>query len=628
MFHRYALQPWADVRPGMTMGPWGVHYERTQTWWDWTMPWHDYLARCQLMLRQGRFVADICYLQAEAPPQGFHDHPRAGYHWDECSAEVVLTRMTVRDGRLVLPDDMSYRLLVLPESPTMTPALLGKIKDLVEAGATVVGSRPVRSPSLSGYPKCDESVKRLADELWGDCDGQKVKEHCVGRGRICCGTVPEALLAKAGVRPDFTSRAVLRYIHRKGGDTDLYFVANPLPSSLTAVCSFRVTGKQPELWWLDTGHVEAAAMFTEQDDATSVSVPLGPSGSVFVVFRKHAEAPSSIVSVTHDGKAVLSTSAQRPSRIAVRKAVYGVLSDPLRTRDVRAKVQQIVDAGEDRFEVARLAAGDDPAFGIVKTLVVDYSIDDLPGTARGTDPETIVLASVPAPQRIADVRRDPDGHLLLEAWKPGHYELQTAAGRRTIEVSSLPGAMEVKGPWEVAFSPGHGAPERTTFDQLVAWSQHADPGVKYFSGTASYTRTLSVPVEMLGRARRLYLDLGEAEVMAHVTLNGKDLGVLWKPPFLVDITEVARPGANALEVKVVNLWINRMIGDEQLPEDSQRNPNGTLKEWPQWLSEGKSSPTGRYTFTSWRLWKKGDALVPSGLLGPVRLLAIERVNVD
>ena len=349
---------------------------------------------------------------------------------------------------------------------------------------------------------------------------------------------------------------------------------------------------------------------------------------MFVVFRKHAEAPSSILSVAHDGKTVLSTSAEPPAKIVVRKAVYGVLGDPLRTRDVRAKVQQIVDAGEDRFEVARIAAGDDPAFGIVKTLVVDYSIGDLPGTARGTDPETIVLASVPAAERIADVRRDPDGHLLLEAWKPGHYELQAAAGPRTIEVSSLPEAMEVTGPWEVAFSPRGGAPEKTTFDQLVSWSQHADPGVKYFSGVATYTRMLPVPSETIGRSRRLYLDLGKVEVMAHVTLNGKDLGILWKPPFLVDITEAAHPGSNALEVRVVNLWINRLIGDEQLPEDSLRNPNGTLKEWPQWLSEGKTSPTGRYTFTTWRLWKKGDALVPSGLLGPVRLMATERVIVE
>ncbi len=471
-------------------------------------------------------------------------------------------------------------------------------------------------------------MQRIARELWGDCDGQKSKEHRLGLGRVVCGVAPESLLADSGVGPDFSTRSNLRWIHRALGTTDLYFVSNPLPSSQNAVCSFRVTGKQPEFWWPDTGRIEAAPIFTTEHGTTRVVVPLEPSGSVFVVFRNHTDAPSSIVSVTHDGKAVLSTAVERPSKIVVRKAVYGVLGDPRRTRDVRAKVQQIVDAGEDRFEVARLAAGDDPAFNIVKTLVVDYAIGGQLCAARATDPETIVLASMTSPERIAELHRDLDGHLLLEAWKPGHYEWPTAAGPKTIAVSSLPEAVEVAGPWEVAFAPGGGAPAKVTFDELVSWPQHADPGVKYFSGVASYSRSITVTPELLGRSRRLYLDLGKVEVMAHVTLNGKDLGILWKPPYLVDITEAAHPGANHLDVKIVNLWINRMIGDEQLPEDSVRNSNGTLKEWPQWVNEGKTSPTGRTTFTTWRLWKKGDSLVPSGLIGPVRLVTTERVTVE
>jgi len=115
--------------------------------------------------------------------------------------------------------------------------------------------------------------------------------------------------------------------------------------------------------------------------------------------------------------------------------------------------------------------------------------------------------------------------------------------------------------------------------------------------------------------------------MAEVTLNGRDLGVLWKPPFRVDVSEVLKPGRNTLEVRVVNLWINRMIGDEQLPEDSQRNANGTLKAWPKWVEQGKPSPTGRYTFTTWRLWKKDSPLVESGLLGPVTLQSAIQVDV-
>jgi hypothetical protein len=115
--------------------------------------------------------------------------------------------------------------------------------------------------------------------------------------------------------------------------------------------------------------------------------------------------------------------------------------------------------------------------------------------------------------------------------------------------------------------------------------------------------------------------------MADVKLNGRDFGVLWKPPFRVDVTDALERGRNELEVKVVNLWPNRLIGDEQLPEDSERNPDGTLKKWPEWLEQGKPSPTGRFTFSMWRLWKKNDALLESGLIGPVKLEAVSRVGV-
>ena len=165
-------------------------------------------------------------------------------------------------------------------------------------------------------------------------------------------------------------------------------------------------------------------------------------------------------------------------------------------------------------------------------------------------------------------------------------------------------------------------PEKAlVFEELDDWSQRPESGVRYYSGTAVYRKSFSLPPSALGNPRsRLFLDLGRVEVTAQVKLNGKDLGVVWKRPYRVDVTEASRPGENVLEIDVVNLWINRQIGDEQLPEDSQRNPNGTLKQWPQWLQEGKPSPTGRYTFTSWRLWKKDDPLVPSGLLVPVTLL--------
>jgi (4-O-methyl)-D-glucuronate---lignin esterase len=115
--------------------------------------------------------------------------------------------------------------------------------------------------------------------------------------------------------------------------------------------------------------------------------------------------------------------------------------------------------------------------------------------------------------------------------------------------------------------------------------------------------------------------LGKVAVIAQVAVNGRDLGVLWKAPFRLNVTSALRKGDNLLEVRVTNLWVNRMIGDEQLPEDSDRAPNGQLKSWPKWLLEGKPSPTGRHTFATYRVWRKDSPLQESGLLGPVTLRA-------
>ncbi|MGO9689408.1 MAG: glycosylhydrolase-like jelly roll fold domain-containing protein, partial [Syntrophobacteraceae bacterium] len=163
----------------------------------------------------------------------------------------------------------------------------------------------------------------------------------------------------------------------------------------------------------------------------------------------------------------------------------------------------------------------------------------------------------------------------------------------------------------------------------ISWSEHADAGVKYFSGKATYRKQLQVPPIMLGTGRSLCLDLGEVQVMASVKLNGKNLGTLWKPPFRVDITGATRAGDNLLEITVVNLWPNRLIGDANLPDDCEWNTTRTgqtLKAWPKWLLEDKPSPTGRFTFSILRVWPKDAPLLKSGLLGPVTLHVAARVT--
>ena len=634
VFHRYAMQPWTDPNrvPGMTMGPWGIHYERTETWWEQTKPWHEYLARCNYLLRQGLFVADICNLQTEDAPNGLIYAPRTAYAFDGCPPEAVLTRMKVEEGRLVLPDGMSYRLLVLPPSETMTPALLAKIKELVEAGATVVGSKPAKSPSLGDYPKCDAEVQRLASELWGDCDGNTVKEHRCGKGKVICGKAPEVVLAEMDVAPDFQSEitkqtATARYIHRAADGMDFYFVSNNNPRAVDAVCTFRVKGKQPYFWHPDTGRIEPVGFYEEVKDGTRIPIWFEPSGSMFVVFRSDsAKATDAVVALSRDGKPVIKMG-QPNEKIVVQKAVYGPPGDEKRTRDVTAQAQRFVDQGLREFHVARMAEDGDPAFNVVKTLTVDFTVDGRPCRASATDPETIALVRESDP-RVAEVRLNND-KLWIEAWKPGRYEVKTASGKLArVEVPKLPDAIDVAGPWELNFPAGWDAPKSVSLDKLMSWSQHPTAGVKYFSGTAAYVKNLQIPADMIAKNRRVYLDLGSVQVLTQVKLNGKDLGILWKTPFRLDVTDAVKAGDNALEVRVTNNWVNRLIGDEQLPEDCKRHPGGNLVEWPKWLLEGKPSPTGRHTFTTWRHWSKDSPLMESGLLGPVKVQSSQSVPCE
>jgi hypothetical protein len=188
----------------------------------------------------------------------------------------------------------------------------------------------------------------------------------------------------------------------------------------------------------------------------------------------------------------------------------------------------------------------------------------------------------------------------------------------------VPAPIPITGPWEVSFSPGWNAPAKATFERLQSWTENADPGVKYFSGTAIYTRDFDLPADLPGSGRELWLDLGVVKNLAEVSLNGKSLGILWKPPFQVNVTAVIRPGPNTLEIKVTNLWPNRLIGDEQLAPDCEWKGK-ELKSWPQWLLDGKPSPTGRVTFTTWHHWNKDATLLDSGLLGPVTIRAAEKV---
>ena len=275
----------------------GTHFNREVTWWPHARPMVDYFARCSYLLQQGLFVADVCYYNGdEAPnfvgPKSVDPALGTGYDYDVCNAEVLLRRMAVRDGRIVLPDGMSYRLLVLPEREGMPVEVVSKLRDLVTAGATVVGPKPQRDTGLKDYPRCDREVQRLADELWGDCDGKTVCQHRFGKGRIVWGIKLRDVLRADGVAPDFEYSAgkesYLDFLHRTAAGAEIYFVANRTAHEETARCTFRTGGKLPELWDPVGGAMRNAANYTIADGRTTLPLMFPPHGSLFVVFRQPA----------------------------------------------------------------------------------------------------------------------------------------------------------------------------------------------------------------------------------------------------------------------------------------------------------------------------------------------------
>jgi hypothetical protein len=471
VFHTSVHQPLLDRKPGITMSSFGQHLTRNITWAELAGPFMTYLSRSAYLLQQGLPVADLLYYYGEGAPavvpywESVKPEPPAGYDSDYLNTEVLLTRLSVKDGQLVLPDGMSYRVLVLPESDRMTPRVLRKVRDLVAGGATVVGPRPSRSSSLTGYPGCDAEVWAMANELWGDADGRSLTEHAFGKGRIVWGKPLTDVLAGQGIAPDFeysrpNADTFLVSTHRRSGDADLYFVSNQRERAEDLTAMFRMTGKSAELWHPDTGTTEPAE-YTIDNGRTGVPLHLDPFGSVFVVFRHRASTPS----------------------------------------------------------------------------------------RRLPHPKRIVLS-------------------------------------------------DITGPWDVTFPPSWGAPPKVRLENLISWSDHPDDGVKYFSGSATYSKDFEASPAWFAPGSKTALNLGRVKEFAEVSLNGKPLGILWKAPFEVDVTDALQEGRNHLEIRITNLWPNRIIGDEQ-PAARQK-----------------------YTFTAYKVFTKDSPLLESGMLGPVTICSI------
>jgi hypothetical protein len=750
-FHRYAHQPNPNAAPGMVMGPWGINLERSNTWFAQARPWMEYLARSQYLLRQGVYAADILYFTGEETPyqaeyvrpnvspdanpkigQYFDPQVPPGYDYDLVNAEVLLTRASVKDGRIVLPNGASYRLLVLPATlSSMTPQLADHLRKLVEQGAAILGPKPVHPMTMAGRGDNDATFRAATDALWGTGDGPRK----LGAGMLFPGGSVGDALAALKVAPDAqcstrTPDGQVVWLHRTLAKRDMYFVANRQRRAETVTCSFRVANAAPELWDAETGTVTRPALFATDRATTTVTFDLSPAGSTFVMLDP-AEKARSIGWVARDGERVgevaprPATAAQAPAdsftlslwakpdidlRVMPDEKVEGRINETGKNYLINARSGR--DMHGEGTAVAGLAIGRNGAFVIERVspdsvpavlvshapiagwthvaLVYDQGVpslylngkltrtglksgrrvfaggSDAPSPsgvsyffegnftplkteARALTPAEIAAeaASGPPPAPLATtpvtLDRGEGGRLSGLAWASGRYTID-GGGKFKVAV---PEPVTVEGPWEVHFQPDRGAPESVTLPRLESLSHHADAGIRHFSGTATYRRTIDVPAAALGKGRRVFLDLGRVEVLSGVTVNGKDLGVVWKEPYRVDITDVVHAGANTVSLAVTNLWANRMIADAALPEegkfvdgdwaigerfsaDGKKTPIMARKitALPDWYKAGEAKPAGgRVTFSPWTFYNKDEALLDSGLLGPVRLVFAQEVTV-
>ena len=750
-FHRYAMQPDPNVAPGMTMGPWGINFERSNTWFAEAKPWMRYLARSQYMLRQGTYVADVLFFVGEESPnqaeyvrpdvspdsnpkigQYFDPQVPPGYSYDLINAEVLLTRARVENGQIVLPNGARYRLLALPATLSgMTPPLAARIRQLVEQGATILGPKPSRSLSLAGKTGGDADFHAATDAVWGEGGSSP---RIVGKGTVfAAGGIGDALTSMK-VAPDArcrtrTADGQVVWLHRKLTGSDMYFVANRQRRAEVVTCIFRVGQAAPSLWDAETGTVSRPALYSSDRDTTTVNFALSPGGSTFVML-----APTSTTQpvrwVARDGRpeAALADpagTAASPSdtftlslwakpdidlRLLPDEKIDGRINETGKNYLVNAR------SGRDLYgegtAVAGLALGRNGAMVIERVspdvvpavlvsrapvsgwthvaLVYDKGTPSLfldgklvrrglksgrkvyaGGHAapvsngvsyffEGNSTPVITVPRAMTPAEIAadaakgppvpetdvlpvQLERQVDGTLTALAWKSGRYTLD---GGIAFD-ARVPHPLAVDGPWKVRFQPGRGAPPEAILSHLQSLSRNAEQGIRHFSGTATYDRSVEVPAGILRAGRRVYLDLGRVEVLARVTVNGKDLGVVWKEPYRVDITEVVRAGKNDISVAVTDLWVNRMIGDAALPvegnyvdgdwaigervgADGKKTPIMARKitALPDWYKAGLSKPPGgRVTFSTWTFFDKDEPLVDAGLLGPVRVVFADEIVV-
>lgn len=309
VFHTFVHQPYTTGFPGMTMGPFGMHIDRNNTWTEQAFAWTGYLKRSQYLLQQGLAIADVCYFKGDEPESGVPDiytFMPYGYAGDVIGADAF-KRFSIENAKIVLPDGMQYQVFVMAPLEAILPATLEKIIAMVDAGMTlVVNSKPQKT---LGRQTKDEAIVGLIDQLYGKLDGQAVQVRKYGKGQVIWKKSMDAVFEHLGIAPDFAytaeqQDAAIHYMHKKLKDAEFYFVSNHRRRTEKLVLSFRTSGQQPEIWNAEEGTYNKVAVYQDLNGRTVLPITLHQASSVFIVFRHKQITP--IDQIVKNGNTVLS----------------------------------------------------------------------------------------------------------------------------------------------------------------------------------------------------------------------------------------------------------------------------------------------------------------------------------
>ncbi len=615
VYHATTHQPYVGSQPGniMTMGPFGTHLDRASTWGPHFASLNLYFSRCCYMLQEGAPVADILYIKNEGVGSSLVNYNLtqplcpAGYRWDVGGT-----------GALRL--------------------------DSLWTRYKVVVYRPDRNTS--------SQTLALLDTL---------SSHGVV---VTDGADLAATLRMAGLQPQFSyvgenNDAQLHFIMRDDHGCPYFFVTNHRRRPERFTATFRAPPSLvPELWDAQTGRTGIAVPYEVTPRGTRVNLTLPESGSVFVVFRPASAASASAAAAlqpvvpratqvvradgtTADYSSSLDFASTFTMECWAKPETYalggrGMLCYPAPQPEGEAQVA--IGMGQNAVRVYERSAG---AMKLVMEwegavegwthVALTYS-DGVPAlylngieVARSRASGLRCRPAVDVPQAEEQYAASFEGdntpfvvydHALPSDSIAAHCALGVPAPR-----SLGSGVASVEGPWTVQFPAWSKAPSSVTLPRLQSLHKHADFNVRHFSGTAVYTASFTLSASQLARAagERLLLNLGRVENMAAVVVNGSAPLLVWKAPYAVDVTSLLREGTNTLSVDVTNLYPNRIIGDEHLPELYEYDEYGRLRSFPSWYTHSETVERERVLFLPWKFYTSLSPLLEAGLLGPVTL---------